>query len=97
MCGESVRMADQEFANQPAGNNRVGFRDVPLVEAAEGEFAQLMALFAAWRADIDAEPFAYSDEDLLRHWQRPACLRFDHRSPPPFAAGELGPENPHWT
>jgi hypothetical protein len=97
MCGESVRMADQEFANQPAGNNRVGFRDVPLVEAAEGEFAQLMALFATWRADIDAEPFAYSDEDLLRHWKRPPCVRFDLRSPPPFAAGEPGPGNPHRT
>jgi len=90
-------MADQEFANQPVGNNRVGFRDVPLVEAVEGEFAQLMALFAAWRADIDAEPFAYSDEDLLRHWTRPSCLRFNQRLPPPFVAGEPDPGNPHRT
>jgi hypothetical protein len=56
-----------------------------------------MALFATWRADIDAEPFAYSDEDLLRHWKRPPCVRFDLRSPPPFAAGEPGPGNPHRT
>jgi hypothetical protein len=61
-------MADQGIANQPASNNRVGFCDVPLVEAVEGAFAQLMALFAAWRAEIDAEPFAYSDEELLRAW-----------------------------
>jgi hypothetical protein len=90
-------MADQEFANQPAGNNQVGFGDVPLVEVGEGEFAQLMALFAAWRADIDAEPFAYSDADLLRHWERPACLRFDRRPPPPFGASEPDPGNPHRT
>ena len=67
------------------------------MEAAEGEFAQLMALFAAWRADIDAEPFAYSDEDLLRHWERPACLRLDQRPSPPWAAGEADPGNPHRT
>jgi hypothetical protein len=28
----------------------------------ESEFAQLIALFAAWRQDIDSEPFAYEDE-----------------------------------
>lgn len=48
------------------GNNCARFHDVSLVEEAEGAFAQLMALFAAWRADIDAEPFAYSDAELLR-------------------------------
>jgi hypothetical protein len=84
-------MADQVFANQPASNNRVRFHDVPLVEAAKGEFAQLMALFAAWRADIDSEPFAYSDEELLRAWDRPACLRLDHRAPPRFAPGAHEP------
>jgi hypothetical protein len=49
------------------------------MDLVEGEFAQLMALFAAWRADIDAEPFAYSDEELLRAW-RPVCDRFDYRA-----------------
>lgn len=28
----------------------------------ESEFAQLIALFAAWRQDIDSEPFAYEGE-----------------------------------
>lgn len=28
----------------------------------ESEFAQLIALFAAWRQDIDSEPFAYESE-----------------------------------
>ena len=28
----------------------------------ESEFAQLIALFAAWRQDIDSEPFAYENE-----------------------------------
>ena len=90
-------MADQVFANQPAGNNSVCLGDVPLVDAAEGEFAQLMALFAAWRADIDAEPFPYSVDELLAGWRRPECLRFDHRPPPPFATCEADPENPHRT
>jgi hypothetical protein len=69
------------FANQPASNNGQRFGDVPLVEPVEGEFAQLMALFAAWRAEIDSEPFPYSDEDLLRAWLRPVRSRFDHRGP----------------
>ena len=93
-------MADRVFANQPASNNRIRFRDVPLVEAAKGEFAQLMALFAAWRADIDSEPFAYSDEELLRAWDRPACLRLDHRAAPRFAPGAHEPfpgPGPHRT
>jgi hypothetical protein len=88
-------MADRVFANQPVSNNEVGFHDVPLVEAAKGEFAQLMALFAAWRADIDSEPFAYSDEDLLRYWQRPPCVRLDHRTPPRSGPGR--PEPPAGT
>lgn len=28
----------------------------------ESEFAQLIALFAAWREDIDSEPFAYEGD-----------------------------------
>jgi hypothetical protein len=28
----------------------------------ESEFAQLIALFAAWRQDIDSEPFAYESD-----------------------------------
>jgi hypothetical protein len=61
-----------------------------------------MALFAAWRDDIDSEPFAYSDEELLRAVSRPACLRLDHRAPPPFVSGSGHPEppsdtRPHWT
>jgi hypothetical protein len=28
----------------------------------ESEFAQLIALFAAWRQDIDSEPFAYEGD-----------------------------------
>jgi hypothetical protein len=84
-------MADRGIANQPASNNQVRFRDVPLVEAAKGEFAQLMALFAAWRADIDAEPFAYSDDDLLRSWQRPVCWQLDHRTPPRSVPGRAEP------
>jgi hypothetical protein len=28
----------------------------------EPEFAQLIALFAAWREDIDSEPFAYESD-----------------------------------
>jgi hypothetical protein len=28
----------------------------------ESEYAQLIALFAAWRQDIDSEPFAYESE-----------------------------------
>lgn len=73
-------MADQGFANQPASNNRFQFHDVPLVEEADESFAQLMALFAAWRADIDSVPFQYSDEQLLRAWRPPEGPR------PPFAA-----------
>jgi len=89
-------MADQGFANQPAGNNQVGFRDVSLVEEAEAAFAQLMTLFAAWRADIDSEPFAYSDEELLRYW-KPAR----HARPVLPAPAVESPEpptttNPHW-
>ena len=72
-------------------------RDVWLVEAAEGEFAQLMALFAAWRADIDSEPFPFSDEELMRAWDRPACVRFDHREALPFAPDRPEPPCPHWT
>lgn len=55
------------------------------VEGTKGEFAQLMALFAAWRADIDAEPFAYTDADLLDAWRRPECVRLDHRARLRFA------------
>ncbi|MPZ83555.1 MAG: hypothetical protein GEV28_25445 [Actinophytocola sp.] len=56
-----------------------------------------MALFAAWRADIDAEPFAYAEHDLLRYWRRPECVRLDHRirltfTPcPPTATGSRPP------
>ncbi len=82
-------MADQRFANRPVGNNRAGFHDVSLVEVADGAFAQLMALFAAWRADIDSEPFAYSDEEMLRAW-RPLRLG---RPELPATAVE-GPEPP---
>jgi hypothetical protein len=86
-------------AGELASNNCGRSGDVSLVE---GEFAQLMALFAAWRADIDSEPFAYSDEELLRAARRPACLRLDHRAPPPFVCGadhlEPPPDSrPHWT
>lgn len=28
----------------------------------ESEFSQLIALFVAWRQDLDSEPFAYEDE-----------------------------------
>jgi len=78
---------------RPVSNIRAQFRDVSLVEAADGEFAQLMALFAAWRADIDAEPFAYSDEELLRTLDRgPVCSRLDHRAAP--RASRVGPEPP---
>ena len=90
-------MADQGFANQPASNNQVRFRDVTLVEEAEGAFAQLMTLFAAWRADIDSEPFAYSDEELLRSW-KPACLGRPVRPAPAVEGPEPpAPTNPHWT
>jgi len=68
-------MADRIIANRPASNTDVRLGDVPLVEEAEGAFAQLMALFAAWRADIDSEPFAYSDEELLRAWVPPRMSR----------------------
>lgn len=54
------------------------------VEAVEGEFAQLMELFAAWRADIDSEPFAYDDAELLRAWQPPPAARREPRVPPRF-------------
>jgi hypothetical protein len=90
-------MADQGFANQPAGNNQVRFRDVSLVEEAEGTFAQLMALFAAWRADIDSEPFAYSDEELLRSW-RPARLDCPmHPAPAVESPDPPAATSPHWT
>ncbi len=76
------RKSECEAVNtgQPASNNGVRSGDVWLVE---GDFAQLMALFAAWRADIDSEPFAYSDEELLRAASWSACS-VDHRSSPPF-------------
>jgi hypothetical protein len=96
MCWQSVRMADRVFPNQLASNNVVERCDVPLVDLAEGEFAQLMALFAAWRAEIDAEPFAYSDEELLRAW-RPACARFDHRTAPGSGANHPPGPCPHRT
>jgi hypothetical protein len=89
-------MADRIFANQLASNTVVGCCDVPLVDLAEGEFAQLMALFAAWRADIDAEPFAYSDEELLRAW-RPPRDRFGHRAVPGSGADHPPGPCPHRT
>lgn len=72
-------MADQRCADRLAGNDLVRFRDVSLVEAAEDEFVQLMGLFAAWRAEVDSEPFAYSDEDLLRAVRRPSRKWPDRR------------------
>ncbi|WP_431431111.1 hypothetical protein [Actinophytocola sp.] len=58
---------------------------------ADGRSAQLMALFAAWRADLDSEPFAYSDTDFRRAWKRPACVRFDYGAPPRFVLGRPDP------
>ncbi len=83
-------MAYRQTVRRLASNNTARFRDVPLVEAVEGEFAQLMALFAAWRADIDSEPFRYSDADLFRSWVPPAGSRRDRPEPP-------APSCPHWT
>jgi hypothetical protein len=93
-------MADRIFANRPASNTDVRLGDVPLVEEAEGTFAQLMALFAAWRADIDSEPFAYSDEELLRAWVPPnAGTRRLRVLRSPLVEGPEPPasSNPHWT
>jgi hypothetical protein len=89
-------MADRVFPNQLVSNTVVECCDVPLVDLAEGEFAQLMALFAAWRAEIDAEPFAYSDEELLRAW-RPVCGRLGHRAMPGASAGHPPGPCPHRT
>jgi hypothetical protein len=41
------------------GNETDRKRDTRFVES---EFAQLIALFAAWRQDIDSEPFAHEAE-----------------------------------
>lgn len=69
------------------------------MEAAEGEFAQLMALFAAWRADIDSEPFAYSDEDLLATAEWPRDEQPADPYPPPSPDPQPEPPadaSPHW-
>lgn len=89
-------MADREFANQPASNNRVRFRDVSLVEEVEGPFAQLMELFAAWRADIDSVPFEYSDDDLMRAWEAPETASPADPQPPDPPQPAEPPFAPEW-
>lgn len=48
--------------------------------------SQLIALFAAWRRDIDSEPFAYEDE-----WAIANSLRF--RADSPWAPQPRAPES----
>lgn len=45
----------------------------------------LIALFAAWRGDIDSEPFAYELElecAIRTHRQLPACIRLGYCASP---------------
>jgi hypothetical protein len=53
----------------------------------ESEFAQLIALFAAWRDDIDAEPFAHEADWAAMNLPTPPPDVPEPRSgaePPPF-------------
>lgn len=53
----------------------------------ESEFAQLIALFAMWRQDIDSEPFAHESDwvtvDSPAFRPVPTCVHTERGSQPP--------------